>query len=215
MSKQKSKQEPKELNQDPKEGNQESNPDPNKIPHPRLRPNTKRTGERSEAAFLHKASSLGFGVARPWGDSERYDFILDNGRQLLRIQTKATNSLRAQAYETRATYTTGKRRAVYTRNDIDFLVAHVIPLDLWYILPVEICTPQPMLRFYPHRQAKKMRLEQYREAWHLLEPKPNAESKYGLEIQAAAEETFRDLVWLFPFKKGAVIKDAVISSAVG
>ena len=91
MSKQKSKQEPKELNQDPKEGNQESNPDPNKIPHPRLRPNTKRTGERSEAAFLHKASSLGFGVARPWGDSERYDFILDNGRQLLRIQTKATN----------------------------------------------------------------------------------------------------------------------------
>jgi hypothetical protein len=212
MSKQKSKQEPKELNQVSKEENQEPAP---KIPHPRLRPNTKRTGERSEAAFLHKASSLGFGVARPWGDSERYDFILDNGRQLLRIQTKATNSLRAQAYETRATYTTGKGRAVYTRNDIDFLVAHVIPLDLWYILPVEICTPQPMLRFYPHRQAKKMRLEQYREAWHLLEPKPNADNKYGLEIQAAAEETFRDLVWLFPFKKGAVIKDAVISSAVG
>jgi PD-(D/E)XK endonuclease len=212
MSKQKSKQEPKELNQVSKEENQEPAP---KIPHPRLRPNTKRTGERSEAAFLHKASSLGFGVARPWGDSERYDFILDNGRQLLRIQTKATNSLRAQAYETRATYTTGKRRAVYTRNDIDFLVAHVIPLDLWYILPVEICTPQPMLRFYPHRQAKKMRLEQYREAWHLLEPKPNADNKYGLEIQAAAEETFRDLVWVFPFKKGAVIKDAVISSAVG
>jgi hypothetical protein len=131
--------------------------------------NTKRTGERSEAAFLNKASSLGFGVAKPWGDSERYDFILDNGRQLIRIQTKATNSLRAQAYETRATYTTGKGRAVYTRRDIDFLVAHIIPFDLWYILPVEVCTPQPMLRFYPHRQAKQMRLEKYREAWHLLQ----------------------------------------------
>jgi hypothetical protein len=141
-------------------------------PQPNHRPNTKRTGERSEAAFLNKASSLGFGVAKPWGDSERYDFILDNGRQLIRIQTKATNSLRAQAYETRATYTIGKGRAVYTRHDIDFLVAHIIPLDLWYILPVEVCTPAPMLRFYPHRQAKKMRLEQYREAWHLLKAPP-------------------------------------------
>jgi hypothetical protein len=211
MSKEKSKEDSKQNsnqdpNQDPKEENQNSK-DPNKIPHPRLRPNTKRTGERSEAAFLHKASSLGFGVARPWGDSERYDFILDNGRQLLRIQTKATNSLRAQAYETRATYTTGKGRAVYTRRDIDFLVAHVIPLDLWYILPVEICTPQPMLRFYPHRQAKKMRLEQYREAWHLLQPSPDADNKYGLEIQAVAEDTFRDLIWLSPVKKDVVKKD--------
>ena len=67
------------------------------------RPNTKRTGERSEAAFLHKAASLGFGIAKPWGDSERYDFILDNGRKLLRVQIKATDSLRAHAYETPST----------------------------------------------------------------------------------------------------------------
>src|SRR6266481_2760861 len=117
----------------------------------RLKSNTKRCGERSEAAFLHKASSLGFGVAKPWGDSERYDFILDNGHCLLRVQIKATDTLRAQAYETRATYTVGKGRAVYGPKDIDFLVAHVIPLDLWYVLPVEACIPAPMLRFYPHR----------------------------------------------------------------
>jgi hypothetical protein len=66
------------------------------------RKNTKRCGERNEAAFLHKASSLGFGVAKPWGDSERYDFILDNGRRLLRVQIKSTTTLRAHAYETRA-----------------------------------------------------------------------------------------------------------------
>ena len=133
--------------------------------------NTKRCGERSEAAFLHKASELGFGVAKPWGDSERYDFILDNGRRLLRVQIKATDSLRARAYETRATYTVGKGRAVYGPQDIDFLVAHVIPLDLWYVLPVRACMPAPMLRFYPHRKAKIMRLEKYREAWHLMKPK--------------------------------------------
>ena len=47
-----------------------------KSPRHRL-DNTKRKGELSEAAFLLKAASLGFGVAKPWGDSERYDFILD------------------------------------------------------------------------------------------------------------------------------------------
>jgi hypothetical protein len=33
---------------------------------------------------------LGFGVARPWGDSERYDFILDCGRRFWRVQVKST-----------------------------------------------------------------------------------------------------------------------------
>jgi hypothetical protein len=38
---------------------------------------TKRRSELSELAFVYKAASLGFGVARPCGDSERYDVILD------------------------------------------------------------------------------------------------------------------------------------------
>ena len=51
--------------------------------------NTKRTGELSEAAFLLKATSLGFVVTSPWGDSERYDFILDSGSRLWRVQVEA------------------------------------------------------------------------------------------------------------------------------
>jgi hypothetical protein len=50
-------------------------------------------------------------------------------------------------------------RATYSPRDIDFLVAHLVPLDVWYLLPVEDCIPGPMLRFYPHRKAKEMRLE--------------------------------------------------------
>ena len=103
--------------------------------------NTKITGERSEAGFLYKAAYLEFGIAKPWGDSLRYDFILDNGGRLHRIQVKCTEAIRAGAYETRATYTTGKGRAPYTKKDIDFIAAHVVPLDIWYIIPVEICTP--------------------------------------------------------------------------
>jgi hypothetical protein len=38
---------------------------------------TKRRGELAELAFILKAVSLGFAVSKPYGDSERYDFILD------------------------------------------------------------------------------------------------------------------------------------------
>jgi hypothetical protein len=41
--------------------------------------NPKRRGEMGEAAFLAKASSLGFSVSKPWGDSDRYDFVLYSG----------------------------------------------------------------------------------------------------------------------------------------
>jgi hypothetical protein len=155
------------------------------------RPNTKRTGERSEAAFLYQASQRRFAISKPWGDSERYDFILDNRPQprvkLFRIQIKCTDCLRADAYETRATYSVGRRHVPYNKRDIDFIAAHVVPLNIWYIIPVEVCTPQPMLRFYPHRQAKKMRLEKYREAWHLLDPPfPNP----PLTIHACIDEDY-------------------------
>jgi len=38
---------------------------------------TKRRGEISELAFALAAARHGFGIARPYGDSERYDIILD------------------------------------------------------------------------------------------------------------------------------------------
>ena len=50
----------------------------------------KRRGELAELAFMQKAISLGFGVAKPWGDSDRYDFILDAGGRLSRVQVRST-----------------------------------------------------------------------------------------------------------------------------
>ncbi|PYV58682.1 MAG: hypothetical protein DMG91_03215 [Acidobacteria bacterium] len=82
-----------------------------KKPRPK---NTKRTGELSEAAFLHKAVAEGFGVAKPWGDSERYDFILDNGDRLLRVQVKCTAYLRARGYDIQPIYTDRTHKAAYT-----------------------------------------------------------------------------------------------------
>ena len=84
-------------------------------PRPPIHRNTKRTGELSEAAFLLKAETLGFHLAKPWGDSERYDFILDAHPRLWRVQLKCTQVLRARGYDVQPIYSIyGKGKAVYT-----------------------------------------------------------------------------------------------------
>ncbi len=136
---------------------------------PPIHRNTKRTGELSEAAFLLKAETLGLHLAKPWGDSERYDFVLDTGSRLWRVQLKCTQVLRARGYDVQPTYSIyGKGKIAYTADDIDVLAAYILPLGIWYILPVEVFTPNKSLRFYPDIPCKRARWEQYREAWHLL-----------------------------------------------
>ncbi|MGA8214433.1 MAG: group I intron-associated PD-(D/E)XK endonuclease [Candidatus Sulfotelmatobacter sp.] len=50
---------------------------------------TKRRGEISELAFALAAARQGFGIARPYGDSERYDIILDPSHLPSAIPTEA------------------------------------------------------------------------------------------------------------------------------
>jgi PD-(D/E)XK endonuclease len=120
----------------------------------------KRRGEAAEAAFLAKASTLGFAVAKPWGDSEPYDFILDSGRRLWRIQVKSTQRCAESRYRVKASGC----KLRYTGDEIDFIVAYIVPEDLWYVIPVAACIGHASLRFYPH-DGRKSQLEKYREAW--------------------------------------------------
>jgi hypothetical protein len=53
----------------------------------------KRRGEIAELAFLLRAICLGFGVAKPWGDGDRFDFA--QGR-LLRFRSRRANQGRGQ-----------------------------------------------------------------------------------------------------------------------
>jgi PD-(D/E)XK nuclease superfamily protein len=133
-----------------------------------LRRNPKKLGEVSQAAFLLKARTLGFSVAVPWGDSERYDFVVwaKEGGRILRVQVKGTGRLHRRGYEVqavRATRRRGKKR--YTAREIDVLAAHVQPLDVWYLIPIGAIRRAKSLRFYPDIKSREPRWERYREAW--------------------------------------------------
>jgi hypothetical protein len=135
----------------------------------------KRLGERSQAAFLLKAQSLGFGLAVPWGDSEKFDFVVwaGPGGRLLRVQVKATGRLHRGGYDVQPVYSTrgeGKKR--YTAREIDVLAAHVVLReggDVWYLLPVRTIVRVKSLRFFPGVKGRNPRWEGYREAWEWLE----------------------------------------------
>ncbi|HKW18581.1 MAG TPA: group I intron-associated PD-(D/E)XK endonuclease [Terriglobales bacterium] len=124
---------------------------------------TKRRGEIAEAAFLHKAASLGFSVAKPWGDSDRYDFIVEAEGLFSRVQVKTASCVSKGAYSIHACGCVHTR--VYTAAEIDFLVAYIVSAQLWYILPVSLFTRIAHVKLHPFREKPLSRYEIYREAW--------------------------------------------------
>ncbi len=138
--------------------------------------NPKRMGEMSQAAFLVKAQSMGFGLALPWGDSEKYDFVVwaRPGGRLLRVQVKATGRLNRGGYDVQPVYSTrGEGKKIYTVSDIDVLAAHVVREgkdDVWYLLPVAAFAGVKSLRLFPDLKSRNPRWEGYRGSWEWLGP---------------------------------------------
>jgi PD-(D/E)XK endonuclease len=136
--------------------------------------NPKRLGELSQAAFLVKAQAMGFGLALPWGDSEKYDFVVwaRPGGRLLRVQVKATGRLNGGGYDVQPVYSTrGEGKKIYTERDIDVLAAHVVrgeTEDVWYLLPVRAFAGVKSLRLFPDLKSRNPRWEGYREKWRWL-----------------------------------------------
>jgi len=136
----------------------------------------KQRGELAEMRFMLKAAGLGFGVAKPWGDSERYDFVLDTGGgRFCRVQVKSTYVARSYSYAVSAKESTDGKSKAYTAEQIDFLVAYIVAEDAWYVLPIAAFAPRKQIHVYPSGSKKKGggRYEKYREAWELMKEDPD------------------------------------------
>jgi len=135
--------------------------------------NCKGKGELAELAFLYKAAGLGFGVAKPYGDNERYDFILDSGERFWRVQVRSTSNLAGRdrsGYLVASHTRHGGYVGPYQASEIDFLVAYIVPLGIWYIIPVNQIGRLRILPLYPAGCRGGGLFEAFREAWHLMAP---------------------------------------------
>jgi hypothetical protein len=124
----------------------------------------KLRGEWAELLFMTRASEHGLRVIKPWGDSSRYDCVVETRGSFLRVQVKSTSHRRCKHYSC-GIERRGKKR--YTAAEIDFFAIYVIPTDNWYIIPVEVASrSKGVLGLSPHNSLSKHAA--YKEAWHLL-----------------------------------------------
>jgi hypothetical protein len=135
-------------------------------PQGRLTP--KQLGEIAEAEFIAKAVGMGLVVAKPWGDSEPYDFIVNPKKSFhfWRVQVKSAHvvgedgscSFRAHDHALKS----------YSAEDIDALVAYARPRDAWYVFPVRVVEGLKSLKLYPESLRKRSKYEKWREGWEIL-----------------------------------------------
>jgi PD-(D/E)XK nuclease superfamily protein len=128
----------------------------------------KQLGEIAEAEFIAKAVGLGFVVARPWGDSEPYDFIVNPKKSFIfwRVQVKSAHTVGADGGCSFRAHDHNQKS--YTAEDIDALVAYARPMNAWYVIPVRVVEELKSLMLYPESKKKRSRFEKWREKWEVL-----------------------------------------------
>ena len=153
--------------------------------HAGTEPTRKRRGEAAEASFLARATHLGFTVLIPWGDSNRYDSVVELNHGLLRVQVKSATLYAETRYRVKTTGASGK---VYTSKEIDFFVAYIVPENIWYIIPIQAVGQRKNIRFYPaSRRQSKAEFEKYREAWCLLDSCPKVRLRKSLPARCRSK----------------------------
>ena len=129
---------------------------------------------------MAKASGLGFTICRPYG-VRFFDFVVCPRKgPISRVQVKSAWSIQKRMYRFKAC---GGGRRRYRRGEVDFIVAYVVPEDVWYVIPLSAIRLE-MGYVAPHVPGSRARFEKFREAWGLLRGEGPA---YGIKIQACAE----------------------------
>ena len=119
---------------------------------------SKKIGNLTELQCITRFYELGFPVSIPYGDSEKYDFIVDVRGKLYKMQCKHaapsyTEDGQLDYITIRTVWQTGytrnksAERHKYTSNDIDYFVTHWEGKN--YIISVNECSTQKVLRVLP------------------------------------------------------------------
>ncbi len=125
-------------------------------------------GDIGEAQFLVEALKLNFSILKPWSD-KRYDFVLEKDGKFIRIQIKSCHTIQKMPKCTR--YSCNLQGGYYgdrliSCKEIDYLVAYIVPENIWYIIPSKYIEGMKCLHFYPNSKNPSTSFtEQFRNNW--------------------------------------------------
>jgi PD-(D/E)XK endonuclease len=136
----------------------------------RKRDHTKDRGDLAEMQFMVRATRRGWGVAKPYGDNERYDFVVDAGGRLWKVQVKSTRAVHHRGFTVRSSWRTSMKQKPYLPEEVDFLVVTIVSKRIWYVIPVRALEGRLTIHLYPFgsRRGSSNRFEKYQEAWDLM-----------------------------------------------
>lgn len=89
--------------------------------------NTRKQGDHGMGDAIAYYTSLGWGVSIPLTDSQKYDLIVDDGAQLLRVQVKTTR--RKRRYYEVTLQTSGGNKSRNSKKKLDRSA-----IDIVYVL---------------------------------------------------------------------------------
>ena len=100
----------------------------------------KQIGQKSEAIVMVELVRRNITVLQPFGDSERYDLVVDSNDDFHRLQVKTARiydgriviELRSTGVNAHST-----EHTPYTEDEIDFFAGYCFERDETYIIPVE------------------------------------------------------------------------------
>src|SRR6056297_1906648 len=102
--------------------------------------NPSRKGDETEGIILGRLMSLGVSVSIPFGDSDRYDLIADDGNSLYRIQCKTgswvNGAVRFNLYSSTVNED-GRVDSDYTAEEVDAYAVYSADTDEVYWIPIE------------------------------------------------------------------------------
>jgi len=121
--------------------------------------NTKQRGNITEVECMLAFLKLGYNVLTPYGDCERYDFVVDINNHLYKIQVKSANEnhINDGYIEFKTANKTTREgtfvRHAYTKDEIDYFMTAYN--GQCYLVPIEECsTCEKRLRFTPPKNGQ-------------------------------------------------------------
>ena len=119
--------------------------------------NSKQIGNITELETMLAFLKIGFNVLTPYGDCERYDFVVDANGKFLRIQSKTSHSDDNGASFSFSGRSCNRKDGkivhhTYTNDEIDYFVT--LFEGKCYLIPVDECGANKRLRILPAKNGQ-------------------------------------------------------------
>ena len=119
--------------------------------------NSKYKGNITELECMLAFMKLGYNVLTPYGDCERYDFVVDKNNKFYKIQSKTSSSDdEGASFKFSCRSCNRKDGAImhhtYTKEEIDYFITSFN--EIIYLIPVEECGSDKRLRLKPAKNGQ-------------------------------------------------------------